>query len=271
VFKYKLLQSLAICSLAAGCTELRNANYDYSYVNEMGAFLTRSEIPGTLYIMTISDGSANIYAADNGDIPIPDGSLRTSGTADISNSKIVGASATLIKAGKAQVSGSMEFEGKIIANNTQTESVSAAKAASLIENHYARLVSEQGGIAGPGHEPLEARNVIENKNAYYVLISGQAKADDLTLSFAPPEGHENGISVTFGDTEFTDLKIRNQALYTCKKNGENDRASCAVTAHVLDAKWSQTDGVSKLNVYPARIGSASVPRSIVSAALRSRN
>lgn len=251
----------------SGCMRLANEQYDYAYVNSMGAYVTRAELPGDLYVLTIGSDSASLEKVDAAiDPTVLKNGYESIGQASITSSRVIGASADLIDVSLFSTdvvgSGSLEFEAKIDTDSGETKRVRDTNLATMVEDLYRAIVARDGVV--PGQEPLQARKVIENDNVYYAVVSGVGSAKKLELSLAPPQGSQNGINLTIGEQKFSNLKVRNNKKWTCQASSPN--ANCSVAITVLDADWRRRGGQTTVDVKPT----TGVQTESVSTAFRNR-
>ena len=237
---------LSLFLTGSACAELQNTQYDYAFISQARSFASGAEFPGQVYLLDMS-GDGPALTELNLDLQIDDSLFDSQGSADLSSSRVVGASADLVRRGVVQASGSLAFDASITATNTQVRRIRAAQAARLLSDAYRAAAAEphEGGDL-----PLYARKVIDNPKIYYAFVTGYMETDALVLQHGTPQDGDNGVTISINDVEFSNVNIGNRNVYSCSKSGE-ERAICAIAVELLDARLVDVDGELFFRAFPA--------------------
>ncbi|MBT8154736.1 hypothetical protein KMP13_12735 [Epibacterium ulvae] len=243
--RFPLFAAFVAFSTFSACSDLRNVASAYSYLEVTGTHLSSIELPGQVFLLDASGEKAVIQELDV-EIDFPELEVQSNGDASLASSKISGASADLVKVSDANISGTLAFQAKVDAVNVRTSRILARRASSLLEGAYEEEANKGFSV---GQEPLFARKVVNNEKVYYAFITGRTEADKLKVTYGAPEKSGNGINVQINDIEFSNVKISNDKFWECNKT--TSRATCGVAIELLDAKWVNASGVTKLDIFPA--------------------
>jgi hypothetical protein len=230
----------------SACAELQNTQYDYAFISQARSFASAAEFPGQVYLLDMS-GKGPALTELNLDLQIDDSLYASQGSANLSSSRVLGASADLVRRGVVQASGSLAFDASITATNTQVRRITAPQAARLLSDAY------RTAAAGPhaGEDlPLYARQVIDNPDIYYAFVTGYMETDALVLQHGTPQEGDNGVTLSINGVEFSNVNIGNRNVYSCSKSGE-ERAICAIAVELLDARLVDVDGELFFRAFPA--------------------
>jgi hypothetical protein len=258
---------LSALVLATGCDYV-TPNLNAAYIEELGTYAKRAELVGALYHLDTTQSPPRLQALEER-IVVNEADLETIGTADLSSSRITGASADLIEAGKVVASNvSLEFEAKMDAEDADVNRLSVAKAAQLIRAHYTTLRSELAKELGREPEfselPMDLPQIADKKGQYYVMVTGGDSAKKLDISFGAPEGSTNGFSLTVGGKKLSGVEIRGSTSKTCSQpKNRTDRARCSVSIEAFSATLNTPQ--SKLRVRPATL-----PTKVIADAFRAK-
>lgn len=221
----------------SACADLQNTNYDYAFISRARSFASGAEFPGQVYLLNLSGDGAPLTEL-NLDLQIDDSLYATQGSATLSSSRVVGASADLVRRGVVQASGSLAFDASIKATNTQVRRITAPQAARLLSDAYREAVS---GQESGSDLPLYARQVIDNPDIYYAFVTGYMETDALVLQHGTPEDSDSGVTISINGIEFSNVNVGNRNVYSCVKSGA-ERAVCAISIELLDARLVDVGG-----------------------------
>jgi hypothetical protein len=230
----------------SACADLQNTNYDYAFISQARSFASGAEFPGQVYLLNLS-GDGPALTELNLDLQIDDSLYATQGSATLSSSRVVGASADLVWRGVVQASGSLAFDASIKATNTQVRRITAPQAARLLSDAYREAVSGQESASDL---PLYARQVIDNPDIYYAFVTGYMETDALVLQHGTAEDSDSGVTIAINGIEFSNVNVGNRNVYSCVKSGA-ERAVCAISIELLDARLVDVGGETLFRAFPA--------------------
>lgn len=227
-----------------------------AYITDLGTYAQRAELVGTLYHMDTTQSPPKLHALGE-QITITESDLQSVDAADLTSSRITGASVDLIDLGKVVASDlSLEFQGKIVAEDAAVRRVSKSRASKLIQEHYSGLrsdlVNDLGREPTFAELPMDLPRIADQEGQYYVLVTGGDHAKKLNISFGPPDESTNGFSINVNGKNVSGVQIRGQTTKNCSQSENRETpARCSVSIEAFSATLKTP--LSKLRVRPATL------------------
>lgn len=90
----------------------------------------------------------------------------------------------------------------------------------------------------------------------YAFVTGYMETESLILQH---DTTDSGVTITINGTTFSNVSVGNRTAYRCAASGQQ-RAVCAISIELLDARFVYEDGESLFRASPARFDADRITR-----------